>query len=76
MQITHILSIALAAMLSTPVLACKCQVGGSEDVARTQDCCGRLNGVFRYGNDCEASSISQHLSNFRSCCGGQSDCDY
>ncbi|KAE8339937.1 hypothetical protein BDV24DRAFT_134767 [Aspergillus arachidicola] len=36
----------------------------------------RFNGVFRGGNDCLASSISERLSNFRRCCGGQSDCDY
>lgn len=68
--------VAAAAVLATPALACKCFVNGNQDDGKTQSCCNELNGVFRYGNDCAASSISEHLSNFRSCCGGQSDCDY
>ncbi|KAF3491805.1 uncharacterized protein GIQ15_01322 [Arthroderma uncinatum] len=75
MQFSNIL-IAAMAMLSTSALACKCYVNGNQDTAKTQSCCGQLGGIFANGNDCAASSISEHLSNFRSCCGGQSDCDY
>ncbi|KAI1951258.1 hypothetical protein LOZ57_001813, partial [Ophidiomyces ophidiicola] len=55
---------------------CKCYVNGNRDDGRTESCCRQLGGVFRFGNDCLAGSISEHLSNFRRCCGGQSDCDY
>ena len=43
--------------------------------ALTKPCCGKLSGTVS-GNDCTASSISEHLSDFRNCCGDQSDCDY
>ncbi|KAI8631686.1 hypothetical protein F5Y19DRAFT_424566 [Xylariaceae sp. FL1651] len=76
MQLTRFVVAAIAAMLSSSALACKCISNGVEDVARTESCCGELSGVFQDGNDCEASSISEHLSNFRDCCGGQSDCDF
>ncbi|KAA8646128.1 hypothetical protein EYZ11_005517 [Aspergillus tanneri] len=76
MQFSSIFTMAVAVMLSAPTLACKCFVNGNQDVGRTQSCCNSLSGVFRGGNDCLASSISERLSNFRRCCGGQSDCDY
>lgn len=66
----------IATMLAATGQACKCNPGGVENVAQTQFCCTQLGGVFQDGNDCEASSISEHLSNFRSCCGGSSDCDF
>lgn len=76
MHFTAIASAAIAIILSTPALACKCYTNGHVVTADTRRCCGQLNGVFRGGNDCLASSISEHLSNFRACCGGHSDCDY
>lgn len=74
MQFSSLFTIAVATMLSAPALACKC-TSGSNNEALTKSCCGQLSGTVN-GNDCAASSISEHLSNFRSCCGGQSDCDY
>ncbi|KAI0012688.1 hypothetical protein F4779DRAFT_567586 [Xylariaceae sp. FL0662B] len=76
MQFSKITAVAIATMLSNPALACKCYVNGAQDVARTQSCCSQQGGVFQDGNDCQAASISEHLSGFRSCCGGQSDCDF
>ncbi|GAB1191288.1 hypothetical protein APSETT444_000460 [Aspergillus pseudonomiae] len=76
MQFSSIFTITVVAMLSAPALACKCYVNGNQDAGKTRSCCNSLNGVFRGGNDCLASSISERLSNFRRCCGGQSDCDY
>ncbi|EEQ28201.1 conserved hypothetical protein [Microsporum canis CBS 113480] len=75
MQFANIFITAIA-MLTTSAVACKCFVNGNQDNARTESCCGQLSGIFNNGDDCAASSISEHLSNFRSCCGGQSDCDY
>jgi uncharacterized membrane protein len=76
MRFLSLTAVAVAAMLSVPALSCKCFVNGNADNGRTESCCNDLHGVFRFGNDCAASSISEHLSNFRRCCGGQSDCDY
>lgn len=61
--------------------ACKClNNGGGVNWGASEACCHQQNGSWRNGNDCAASSISEHLSNFRSCCkrsGAQtSDCDY
>ncbi|KAJ7743891.1 hypothetical protein B0H14DRAFT_3514802 [Mycena olivaceomarginata] len=51
----------------------------------TQPCCAQLNGNYNSANgDCAAGSISEHLSNFRSCCQTwqlnnvrlTSDCDF
>jgi hypothetical protein len=61
--------------------ACKClDNGGGNNVGNTQNCCSSLGGSFQDGNDCAASSISEHLSNFRSCCqsdgSATSDCDF
>ncbi|KAE8148703.1 hypothetical protein BDV25DRAFT_141503 [Aspergillus avenaceus] len=75
MQFSLATVLAIAA-LSTSALACQCSVNGNWDNARTQSCCNELGGIFQNGHDCLASSISEHLSQFRSCCGGQSDCDY
>ncbi|KAF5973228.1 hypothetical protein FBULB1_8423 [Fusarium bulbicola] len=42
----------------------------------THKCCNDYHGVYS-GNDCKASSISEHLSGFDRCCKGQgSDCDF
>ncbi|RYP36576.1 hypothetical protein DL767_003280 [Monosporascus sp. MG133] len=76
MQLSHIITILFSSTIFTPTLACKCFVNGIQDDAGTMRCCVQLNGVFRNGNDCLASSISERLSNFRACCGGNSDCDY
>ena len=68
---------ALLAVVAS-VEACKCMNGGTVDTGVTQGCCGSLKGNFRNGNDCQAGSISEHLSNFWSCCsnsGRRSDCD-
>lgn len=66
MYFAKIIAIAFAAT----AMACKCG-----DRSRTKACCDGLSGEY-VGNDCKASSISEHLSNFRSCCLGKSDCDY
>ncbi|XWX02030.1 hypothetical protein V2A60_010062 [Cordyceps javanica] len=72
-----IVAAALLTSLSSGVMACKCyDSNGQQNVGNTQGCCRDLRGVFQYGNDCAASSISEHLSDFRRCCGGYSDCDY
>ncbi|GFF34946.1 hypothetical protein IFM46972_04405 [Aspergillus udagawae] len=76
MQFSSIATVAIAALLTAPSLACKCYVNGNRDDGRTHSCCDRFRGVFWYGNDCKAGSISEHLSDFRNCCGGSSDCDY
>ncbi|KZV92842.1 hypothetical protein EXIGLDRAFT_717812 [Exidia glandulosa HHB12029] len=73
--------VLLAVAAAFPAEACKClDVGGGNNVGNTQNCCASLGGSFQGGNDCAASSISEHLSNFRSCCqsrGSQtSDCDF
>ena len=75
MQLSSIITLTIAAMLSGPTLACKCTTNGSEDSARTESCCGSLSGTDSAG-DCAAGSISESLSDFRSCCGGLSDCDF
>ncbi|KAI1085131.1 hypothetical protein F5B20DRAFT_575596 [Whalleya microplaca] len=75
MQFSQIFVLAVAA-ISTPALACKCYVNGNQDNGKTQSCCSQQGGNFVSGNDCQAASISEHLSNFRSCCGGSSDCDF
>lgn len=68
---------AAIALLSTSTQACKCINDSGEDITATRNCCASLNGEFQDGNDCEAGSISDHLSNFYSCCqanGDISDC--
>lgn len=64
--------VALTALLVSASEACKC--GGNTDATRA--CCRNVGGVPS-GNDCPASSISERLSNFHSCClnfGTRSDC--
>ncbi|KAF9065654.1 hypothetical protein BDP27DRAFT_1228647 [Rhodocollybia butyracea] len=73
--------VLVAIVAAIPAHACKClDAGGSNNVGNTQSCCGSLGGSFQDGNDCAAGSISEHLSNFRSCCEGDgsvtSDCDF
>ncbi|KAH9917115.1 uncharacterized protein BXZ73DRAFT_105593 [Epithele typhae] len=53
---------------SPPAEACKC-LGkkGHNNVQHTHKCCNQLDGSFQGGNDCEASSISEHLREFRAC---------
>ncbi|KAH9905090.1 uncharacterized protein BXZ73DRAFT_61724 [Epithele typhae] len=71
----------LAVAVALPVEACKC-LGkkGHLNTGNTKTCCKQLNGAFRDGNDCEASTISEHLREFRSCCeshnSATSDCDF
>ncbi|OJJ34756.1 hypothetical protein ASPWEDRAFT_39837 [Aspergillus wentii DTO 134E9] len=66
-----IASLFVAAIMAAPALACQC----TKDSSKTESCCNSLSGTYKDG-DCQASSISEHLSNFRSCCGGYSDCDF
>lgn len=73
-------AIILASMALTAT-ACKCVQGGTNDEA-TRVCCGSLGGRYE-GNDCVAGTISEELSDFRSCCMNQdpngqltSDCDF
>ena len=75
MQFTNLA--LLAAIFLVGADACKCVNGGKNDDA-TRACCTQLRGNFRNGDDCQAGSISEKLSNFRSCCrsrGFTSDCD-
>lgn len=70
-------SLTLVAALLLGANACKC-VNDYVDYAATEACCSRLGGEFVNGNDCNADSISEKLSNFRNCCGESqltSDCD-
>lgn len=76
MLVSNIVAIALTTMMSAPALACKCFTNGNKDNARTRTCCRQYGGVFRGGDDCLASSISEDLRGFRNCCRGQSDCDF
>ncbi|THU92372.1 hypothetical protein K435DRAFT_862546 [Dendrothele bispora CBS 962.96] len=59
--------------------ACKCVTNGANQVGATESCCNSLGGDFNT-DDCAAGSISEHLSNFRSCCQSSgavtSDCDF
>lgn len=76
MHFSCVAATAIAAMLSAPSLACQCFSGDRVDVGKTHGCCNGLGGVFVNGDNCQAGSISERLSNFRRCCDGQSDCDY
>jgi hypothetical protein len=76
MHFSNVPALAIAALLITPSLACKCYLNGKKNTPKTKNCCIKEHGVFQDGNDCKASSISEHLSAFRNCCGGQSDCDF
>ena len=76
MQFNTILITLFALLASSD--ACKCVQGGSHPKA-TKACCNKLDGNFVGGNDCAAGSISEHLSEFRTCCKGKgftSDCDF
>ncbi|KAF2746649.1 hypothetical protein M011DRAFT_403972, partial [Sporormia fimetaria CBS 119925] len=67
-----------AATLLAGADACKCVSNGYHYVDASRACCGELRGNWRDGNDCQAGSISEHLSDFRRCCrnwGLTSDCD-
>ena len=69
LNINSIMLLAVAAMLSVPTNACKCRDGSGNAVdSATHACCNLVNGVFQDGNDCKASSISELLSNFETCC--------
>ncbi|KAF1849269.1 uncharacterized protein K460DRAFT_404507 [Cucurbitaria berberidis CBS 394.84] len=75
MQLTRL--VLLATTLLVGADACKCVNNGANTDA-TRACCAQLKGNFRNGNDCQAGSISEKLSNFRRCCQGKgftSDCD-
>jgi hypothetical protein len=59
--------------------ACKCyNNNGQRDPVITQKACGFTGGIFEFGEDCRASSISNKLSTFRYACqiygGTGSDC--
>ncbi|KAF9066290.1 hypothetical protein BDP27DRAFT_1297472 [Rhodocollybia butyracea] len=73
--------VLVAVVAAIPAHACKClDAGGANNVHNTKSCCADLNGSFQDGNDCAADSISERLSNFRSCCQVEgsvtSDCDF
>lgn len=78
MQFHNLVLMFAASILVIPSEACKCDVDGQAVTVYTQGCCQTLGGVFQYGNDCAASSISDILSEFQWCCMGvnaNSDCD-
>lgn len=65
------LAITLAVFISG-ASACKCieRTNTSNNIVRrTQDCCNKISGDFAT-DDCRASSISEHLRDFRNCCEG------
>ncbi|EJD41980.1 hypothetical protein AURDEDRAFT_68112 [Auricularia subglabra TFB-10046 SS5] len=79
MQFYKFLVLAVATALPAAE-ACKC-LGpkGHNNVKHTRSCCNGLNGSFSH-KDCAASSISEHLREFRACCEARgsktSDCDF
>ncbi|KAJ7652334.1 hypothetical protein DFH06DRAFT_995101 [Mycena polygramma] len=79
MQFLSILIVAIAALVSSTE-GCKCVANDVSHPEATGPCCSSLSGDFNSGDgDCAADSISEHLSNFRSCCEGSgftSDCDF
>ncbi|RDA83493.1 hypothetical protein CP532_7047 [Ophiocordyceps camponoti-leonardi (nom. inval.)] len=68
------------------VLGCKCvDQSGKTDDGLTRHCCHQLGGLFLFGNDCFADTISEELYGFGTCCGDEfpmshlwrgSDCEY
>jgi len=69
--------VAIGAILLVPTEACKCWLNGAEDFDSSLKCCGNEGGVWQDGNDCQASSIQNQLSQFQWCCGNLgtvSDC--
>ncbi|KAI5460772.1 hypothetical protein BGZ63DRAFT_250399 [Mariannaea sp. PMI_226] len=78
MQFLKATLFSIVALLSATGEACKCyRTEGGTNNGATHKCCNDLGGVWQYGNDCKAGSISEHLRAFDHCCKGQgSDCDY
>ncbi|KAF5542040.1 hypothetical protein FMEXI_7644 [Fusarium mexicanum] len=77
MQLSKFIVLSIAALFSSSGEACKCYgTNGKLNNGATHKCCNDYHGVYS-GNDCKASSISEHLSGFDRCCKGQgSDCDF
>ncbi|KAL5587065.1 hypothetical protein FOVSG1_012201 [Fusarium oxysporum f. sp. vasinfectum] len=77
MQLSKFVVLSVTALLSATGEACKCYgTKGNLNNGATHKCCNDYHGVYS-GNDCKASSISEHLSGFDRCCKGQgSDCDF
>ncbi|KAF4334241.1 glycosyltransferase family 90 [Fusarium beomiforme] len=77
MQFSKLALLSVTALLSATGEACKCYGSkGNLNNGATHKCCNDYHGVYS-GNDCKASSISEHLSGFDRCCKGQgSDCDF
>lgn len=74
----NILLISLTALASVSS-ACKCLHSKGIGKGTTKWCCQDLGGTFQYGEDCKASTISNKLSSFDSCCRTKqmwSDCRY
>ncbi|KIK53614.1 hypothetical protein GYMLUDRAFT_250202 [Collybiopsis luxurians FD-317 M1] len=85
MQFSSIFFAVIIAALASTSNACKCVINGGSHPEATGPCCSQLNGDFDSSDgDCAAGSISEHLSNFRSCCQTwllnnvplTSDCDF
>jgi hypothetical protein len=80
--------LAVLAALSISASACKCTIGGANQVSETERCCNaqgmwQMPGIwFRTGKyvngDCQANSIKDSMSDFGKCCraksGQRSDC--
>ncbi|CVK91462.1 uncharacterized protein FMAN_09560 [Fusarium mangiferae] len=77
MQLSKLVILNVTALLFSTGEACKCYgTKGNLNNGATHKCCNDYHGVYS-GNDCKASSISEHLSGFDRCCKGQgSDCDF
>ncbi|KAF5667441.1 glycosyltransferase family 90 [Fusarium circinatum] len=77
MQLSKFVVLSIAGLFSSSGEACKCYgTNGNLNNGATHKCCNDYHGVYS-GNDCKASSISEHLSGFDRCCKGQgSDCDF
>lgn len=73
MKLFHLSLLAVAALLSSAE-ACKCIKNGQKQNAVTESCCKAFGGIFEFGEDCRASSISERLTNFSACCGNSAAC--
>lgn len=73
------LFLAVTALFAASTQACKCMDGDeNSDMTVTTSCCSVAGGSAG-SDDCNADSISEHLSDFDTCCGNSglvSDCDY
>ena len=68
MQLRGLVILLASTMITAPALACKCIMRGQNVISATKWCCELSDGEFQYGEDCKASSISENLDRFSTCC--------